>query len=179
MTLSLMSVPVSRTSAVVRRKRDHAGQGWGLTELDRVEVSERVEIDDHTMLAFSDLARQKAMPIARAWRALHVFRFHAVALLEPFEIPGGIPVSDHVLGNAAAAEMSGGWFHLHGVGAHPAVDDRSGSVRADLFLLEVADIASGLEKGAGFAGDIREDRGASPVFLRLALFDRPHGAVEL
>src|SRR5260370_17409002 len=46
-------------------------------------------------------------------------------------------------------------------------------------MLEVANITGGFEKSAGLACDIREDRNASPVLLRLPLVDRPHGAVEL
>ena len=61
-----------RQIAVLRRGRDHAGQGWGLTEFDRVDVFERVEVDDHARLAFRYLSRQKTVPVARAWRALHV-----------------------------------------------------------------------------------------------------------
>src|ERR1700757_1633381 len=34
-----------RRIAVLRRQADHAGQGWDLTELDRVDELERVEID--------------------------------------------------------------------------------------------------------------------------------------
>ena len=58
-----------------------------LTELDRVDVLERVEVDDHAMLALRDLFRQKAVPVTRAWRSLHVFRLHAAAF-QVFEIAG-------------------------------------------------------------------------------------------
>jgi hypothetical protein len=44
-----------RQSAVFRREADHARQGRDLPELDRVEVFERVEVDDHAMLALGDL----------------------------------------------------------------------------------------------------------------------------
>src|SRR6267142_3076618 len=47
-----------RQIAVFRCGADHAGQGWNLTELDRVDVFERIEIDDHAILAFRDLSRQ-------------------------------------------------------------------------------------------------------------------------
>jgi hypothetical protein len=53
------------------------------------------------------------------------------------------------------------------------------SVLADLFLLEVPDIAGGFEKGAGVARDIRKDRDVSPVLLGLPLLDRRHRRVEL
>ena len=46
-----------RQIAIFRREGDHAGQGWNLTELDRVDVFERVEVDDHAMLALRDLFR--------------------------------------------------------------------------------------------------------------------------
>src|ERR1700730_3101183 len=167
-----------RQIAVFRRGCNHAGQGWNLTELDRVDVFEGIEVDDHAMLALRNLFRQKAVPIVRAWRALHVFRFHAAAF-EIFEISGVISVSDHVLGDAAAAEVPSHRLDLHGMDAHPAVDDLAGGIRADLFLFEVADIAGGFEEGAGLARDIREDWGCTPVLLRLPLLNRRHSAVEL
>src|ERR1700730_18064449 len=68
-----------RRIAIFRREGDHAGQGWNLTELDRVDVFERVEVDDYATLPLRDLFRQKAVPVARAWRALHVFRLNAAA----------------------------------------------------------------------------------------------------
>src|SRR5260370_7202129 len=71
------------------------------------------------------------------------------------------------------------------MGTRPAVDDltvRLGagvSILADLFMLEVADSTGSFEKSAGLARDICEDWSCAPVLLRLALLDRPHGAVEL
>ena len=81
--------------------------------------------------------------------------------------------------------MPGHRFDLHGMDARPTVDDLSVglgarvSILADLFLLEVADIAGGFEEGTGVARDIREDWSCAPVLLGLPLVDRPHGAVEL
>src|SRR6516164_2829994 len=172
-----------RQIAVFRREGDHVGQGWGLTKPDRVDVFERVEVDDHAMLTLRDLFRQKAVPVARAWRALHVFGSHAAAF-QVFEISGVVSVSDHVFGNAAVAKMPGYRFHPHGVGARPAVDNLTVGlgarvpVLADLFLLEVADIACGFEQGAGLACDIHENWNASPVLLGLPLIYWRHGAVE-
>ena len=68
-----------RQIAVFRREGGHAGQGWSLAELGRVDVLECVEVDDHASLALRDLFRQEAVPVARAWRSLHVFRLHAAA----------------------------------------------------------------------------------------------------
>jgi hypothetical protein len=57
--------------------------------------------------------------------------------------------------------------------ARPAIDDLTVSlgtrvsVPAGLFLLEVADIAGGFEESAGFARDIRENRGFRPIFVPL------------
>jgi len=71
------------------------------------------------------------------------------------------------------------------MGARPAVNDLTVglgarvAILADLFLLEVADIAGGFEESAGIAGDICEDWSCAPVLFRLPLVDRPHGAVEL
>ena len=145
-----------RQIAIFRRGGDHAGQGWSLTELDRVDVLERVEVDDHARLAFRDLFGQKTVPVVRTWRPLDVFRLH-VAAFQVFEIAGVIYVSDHILGNAAASEVPGHRFDLHGMGTRPAVDDLTVglgarvSVLADLLpCLEVADIAGGFEKSAGF-----------------------------
>ena len=53
-----------------RREADHARQGGDLPELDRVDVLERIEVNDHAMLALRDLLRQKAVPIAGAWCSL-------------------------------------------------------------------------------------------------------------
>jgi hypothetical protein len=81
--------------------------------------------------------------------------------------------------------VPGHGLDLHGVGTRPAVNDLTVglgarvAVLADLFLLEVADIAGGFEESAGVARDICEDWGCTPVLLGLALLDRPHGAVEL
>src|SRR5271165_1191646 len=166
-----------RQIAVFWCEGGHAGQGWNLTELDRVDVLERVEIDDHAMLALRDLFRQKAVPVTRAWRAQHVFRFHAAAF-QVLEIAGVISVSDHVLGGAAVAEVPGHRLHLHGMDVCPAVQDLAGSILADLFLLEVAGVAGSFEEGAGVARDIREDWNASPVLFGLALLDRRHRAVQ-
>ena len=74
------------------------------------------------MLAFRDLFREKAVPVTRAWRALHVFRLHAAAL-QVREIVGIVDVVDHVLGNAAAAEVASHRLDLHGMDTRPAVDD--------------------------------------------------------
>src|SRR6516162_1735514 len=173
-----------RQIAVSRREGDHAGQGWSLAELDRAEVLECVEVEDHASLALGDLFRQEAVPVARAWRSLHVFRLHAAAL-QVFEIAGIVDISDHVLGDAAVSEVPGQWPDCNGVDARPAVDDLTIglgariSVLADLFLLEIADIAGGFEKGAGLMRDIRKDRRRAPVLLGLALLDPRHGAVEL
>ena len=56
-----------RQIAVFRREGNHARQGRVLTEFDRVE---RIEVNDHAMLALRDLLRQKTVPIARAWCSL-------------------------------------------------------------------------------------------------------------
>src|SRR6266581_3531597 len=59
-----------------------SGQSGDPPELDGVDVLERVEVDDHAALALRDLFRPNTVPIARAWRTVHVFRLHAAALLE-------------------------------------------------------------------------------------------------
>src|SRR5260370_15836155 len=50
--------------AEFRRQSEHAGEGWNLTELCRVDVLEGVEVDDYATLALRDLLRQKAVPVA-------------------------------------------------------------------------------------------------------------------
>jgi hypothetical protein len=95
------------------------------------------------------------------------------------EISGVIAISDHVLGDAAVAEVPGHRLYLHGMDACPAVEDLAGGILADLFLLEVADVPGAFEEVAGFARDILEDWGCAPVLLGLAVLDRRHCAVEL
>jgi hypothetical protein len=113
------------------------------------------------MLALRDLFRQKAVPVARSRWALHVFWLHAAAF-EVFEL-ADVVVSEHILGNAAVSEVPGHRLYSHGVDARPAVEGLTVglgtriTVLADLFLLEVADIAGGFEERAGVARDIRED----------------------
>src|ERR1700732_415460 len=111
------------------------------------------------------------------------FRGHAAAF-QVFKIPGIVEVSDHALGDAAVSEVPGHRLDCNGVSARPAVDDLTVglgariSVFADLFLLEVADIAGGFEKRAGVTRDIHEDWNCPPVLLRPALLDRRHRPVE-
>src|ERR1700687_5920018 len=58
------------TLRALRDGADQSGQGRHLAEPGGVEVFERVEIDDHAVLALRDLARQQPMPIAGAGGAL-------------------------------------------------------------------------------------------------------------
>ena len=53
-----------RQVAVFRCESSHAGQGWDLTELDRIDVFERVEINDHAILALRDFMGLQPVPVA-------------------------------------------------------------------------------------------------------------------
>ena len=64
---------------------------------------------------------RKPVPVARAWRALHVFRLHAAAF-QIFEIALVIAIGDHVLGDTAVSEVPGHRLDLHRMDARPAVD---------------------------------------------------------
>ena len=113
-----------------------------------------------------------------------MLRLHAAAF-QVLKISGVVEVSDHVLGNAAVSEVPGHRFDCNGMDTRPAVDDLTVGpgarvpILADLFLLEITDVAGSFEKGAGLVRDIREDWNASPVLLALPLLDRRPGQVEL
>src|ERR1700680_3100372 len=123
--------------AILRDGADHARQGRHLAEPDGVKVFERVEIDDHAALAFCDLARQQPVPIAGARGALNVDRPHAVLLLHPGQIVGAVARVDHVLGDAALAEVLRLRFDLDEVGGSPAVYDFAFTVVELSRLIEV------------------------------------------
>src|ERR1700730_15755793 len=85
-----MSLFQDRQIAVFLGEAHHAGQGVDLTGLGGIDVFERVEIDDHALLALRDLVRGQPVPVARTRWAHDVLRPQVFTALEPSQILLGI-----------------------------------------------------------------------------------------
>jgi hypothetical protein len=122
------------------------------------------------------------MPIARARHALDVDRLQAASLFQPRQVVGRVAVVDHVFGDTAIAKVLAGRLDLDEMCGRVAVDELALLAPDLVLLLEVADVARGLKKGARLGRDVREDRNV-PVSVRhavprLTLVERPHRPIE-
>ncbi|MGA8616386.1 MAG: hypothetical protein WB760_32765 [Xanthobacteraceae bacterium] len=142
-------------------KGEHAGEGRHLAEFLRVQVFERVEVDDDSALALGHFIGPDAMPIAGARRALDVDRPHADALAKG-EIVGAVVGVDDIFGDTAAAERARHRFDGDAIAAAPCG-------------LEEPHRAGPFEKGGNLVREVGEDRLAR---VRLLVLLVAEGGVE-